>query len=186
MYLCISREHSEYVPDCRLLLTVYDFDKVTRNDFLGLAYLETFNTDIKKYPFVPFAKTYCLFLTSKQESHENTEPNDKELGTLSIQLKYMPSAKLLMEYDRMKLFGRPLMDVCERERCMVPSFVTKCMQSLDNSGYITEGIFRIPQSDTVVKGIKRQLDTGCVPDMMSGSTITTLTGDVVLTEGLGK
>lgn len=79
-----------------------------------------------------------------------------------------------------KVFGTPLIDVCEREKADIPQIATEVIEYLDKNGLKIEGIFRIPGNSIQIQQLQDYYD--CTSDALTIDTVD----DVHAVAGLMK
>ncbi len=58
------------------------------------------------------------------------------------------------------MFGKQLAHLCEKERTLVPIFVTKCISAIDKRGLQVDGIYRVSGNLSLIQKLRFQVDQG--------------------------
>ncbi|XP_072028673.1 rho GTPase-activating protein 15-like isoform X2 [Amphiura filiformis] len=93
------------------------------------------------------------------------ESNDKEKNKIKNKLKSFitrrPTIESLQKQGIMReenVFGKQLAHLCEKERTMVPTFVTKCISAIDKRGLQVDGIYRVSGNLSLIQKLRFQID----------------------------
>jgi hypothetical protein len=96
---------------------------------------------------------FCFQATSNQEA-------SSWIAALNLSKRYSYLSKDSRGLTSSKVFGVPIIDVCEREGTLIPKIVERLLQEIEVRGLDETGLYRIPGSVGSINLLKQAFDEG--------------------------